>query len=220
MGLFSPFCLRTQIFCNGAVSTSPTVQCALTHINQLCGLVSGCTAGNGFIKQLQEPCTFIQRCQISSSLSGSSPYKSSSFFDSTRRDVVSARALSLRRTSAFSFLMVFRLSLCCLCATLSRSGCIPEPCRQASFQPCAWSGYRPFPPPEALRSASDIEAVSTTPASWAPGGQSSPVFPLPGTGIRCCRHCITQLDRVTSEMPCAPATDTTLPFCGGKSFFK
>jgi len=54
-----------------------------------------------------------QRRQMSSSLSGSSPYKASSFFDSTRSDVAPAKTLSLQRISAFSFLMVFRESLRC-----------------------------------------------------------------------------------------------------------
>ena len=113
MALFDWFCIRALIFSNPAVRATPALQCALAGIYEFCGLVSGGTTGNGFIKQFQKPCTFFQRRQSSSLLSGSSPYKASSFFDSTRSEVVSASALSLRRTSAFSFLMVFRDSLFC-----------------------------------------------------------------------------------------------------------
>ena len=113
MGLLDRLCLRALIFSKLAIRASPAFQCTLADIDYLGHLVLGSTTGNGFIKQLQEPCTFVQRRQSSSPLSGSSPYKASSFFDSTRSEVVSARALSLRRTSAFSFLMVFRDSRFC-----------------------------------------------------------------------------------------------------------
>ena len=113
VGLFDRRCLRALIFVNLAISASPAFQCALAEVDYLCHLVSGSTTDNGFIKQLQQPCTFVQRRQSSSLLSGSSPYKASSFFDNTSSEVVSARALSLRRTSAFSFLMVSRDSRFC-----------------------------------------------------------------------------------------------------------
>jgi len=113
VGLLNRCCPRALIFANLAISASSAFQCALADIDKRCNLVSGGTTGNDFIKQLQEPCTFVQRRQSSSLLSGPSPYKASSFFDNTSSEVVSARALSLRRTSAFSFLMVSRDSRFC-----------------------------------------------------------------------------------------------------------
>jgi hypothetical protein len=79
MGLFSPFCIGTVVFSHPTVDSAPALQCALADIHQLCGPASGCATGNSFIKKLQKPCKSVQRRQSSSLLSGSSPYKASSF---------------------------------------------------------------------------------------------------------------------------------------------
>jgi hypothetical protein len=50
VGLFDRRCLRALIFVNPAISASPAFQCALADIDKHCGLVPGCTTGNGFIK--------------------------------------------------------------------------------------------------------------------------------------------------------------------------
>ena len=110
--LYNALRLQTLILRHSAIFLPPAFQGALAQPHQVGSLVACSTIDHGFVEVIQEPCTLVQRSQLSS-LSGSSPYKASSFFDSTSNEVVSARARSLRRTSAFSFLMVLRESRCC-----------------------------------------------------------------------------------------------------------
>src|SRR6185312_5058633 len=131
----------------------------------------------------------------------------SHFFDSTSSAAVSAKALSLRRTSRSSSLMRRLSSLVCDGLARASSGAASD-CTALAFHCCSCCGYTPFWRHQALRVASSMAAVVITASNRAAAVQTFSLVGLDNDSER-------QRSSVSTPTPISRATACGDALSGG-----